>query len=182
MTSDAELTPLSMLKRRRLDAESQGGSCEIDIGEIDALIARLSPEVRDGELLEAVAIAVFDAANTDFREHEGQLGPVPVFEWDKMAEEQREFSRHIARAAIAAWNTRAPSISRDTEVTEALTDAREAIASLDEFALGGVDIPDAHTGESIGQYGIRDELLAKIDKALAMSAEAPRPMMAERDE
>jgi hypothetical protein len=48
---------------------------------------------------------------------------------------------------------------------EALTDARTAIASLDEFALGGVDIPDTHTGDSVGQYGIRDELLAKIDDA-----------------
>jgi hypothetical protein len=30
-----------------------------------------------------------------------------------------------------------------------------------------VDIADTHTGDSVGQYGIRDELLAKIDTALS---------------
>jgi hypothetical protein len=49
----------------------------------------------------------------------------------------------------------------------ALRSARDAIASLDEFALGGADIVDTHTGESIGQYGIRDELLSEIDAAIA---------------
>lgn len=50
-------------------------------------------------------------------------------------------------------------------LTEALSDARNAIASLDEFALGGVDVADTHSGGSVGQYGIRDELLAKLDAA-----------------
>jgi hypothetical protein len=66
--------------------------------------------------------------------------------------------------AIAAWNTREPEAGK---LREALEDARAAIASLDEFALGGVDIADTHTGDSVGQYGIRDELLAKIDTALS---------------
>jgi hypothetical protein len=60
--------------------------------------------------------------------------------------------------------------SREPEagkLREALEDARAAIASLDEFALGGADIADTHTGDSAGQYGIRDELLAKIDTALS---------------
>jgi Lar family restriction alleviation protein len=72
--------------------------------------------------------------------------------WDTMAD------------AITKWNTREPEAGK---LREALEDARAAIASLDEFALGGVDIADTHTGDSVGQYGIRDELLAKIDAALS---------------
>jgi hypothetical protein len=45
--------------------------------------------------------------------------------------------------------------------------AASAISSLDEFALGGVDVPDFHTGEVVGQYGIRDELLSKLNAAIA---------------
>ena len=56
-----------------------------------------------------------------------------------------------------------------TRLKAALTDAREAIASLDEFALGGVDVTDTATGDVRWQYGIRDELLAKIDEALRSS-------------
>lgn len=51
-------------------------------------------------------------------------------------------------------------------LTGALTDARSAIASLPRFALGGVALTDTHTGECTGQYGVRDELLSKIDDAL----------------
>jgi len=55
---------------------------------------------------------------------------------------------------------------------DALTQARAAIASLGEFDLGGVDVPDFYTGEIVGQYGIRDELLGNMDAALASAAGA----------
>jgi hypothetical protein len=57
------------------------------------------------------------------------------------------------------------------DVRVVLQAARDAIASLDEFALGGVDITDFITGDHAGQYGIRDELLARIDAALLNEGE-----------
>lgn len=56
---------------------------------------------------------------------------------------------------------------------EALADSRKAIASLEPYTLGGVDVTDTQTGDVTGQYPIRDELLAKIDAALAALATHP---------
>jgi hypothetical protein len=67
------------------------------------------------------------------------------------------------KSADAALIAAAPTMA------EALGDARRAIASLDEYALGGGEVIDTSTGESIGQYPIRDELLAKIDAALSLA-------------
>ena len=53
------------------------------------------------------------------------------------------------------------------ELYEALIDARAAIESLDEDALGTVPAVDEHTGEAILGYPIKDELLSSIDAALA---------------
>lgn len=50
---------------------------------------------------------------------------------------------------------------------EVLEEARKAIASLDDDALGTVPAADEHTGEAIMGYSIRDELLARIDAALS---------------
>lgn len=53
------------------------------------------------------------------------------------------------------------------ELLAELCRARAAIASLDEFDLGGVDVLDPETGECVDQYGILDELLAGMDAAIA---------------
>ena len=47
-----------------------------------------------------------------------------------------------------------------------LTEAREAIATLPEDAFGEVNLPDGWTGAAM-VYSIRDELLCKLDAALA---------------
>lgn len=75
-----------------------------------------------------------------------------------------------AEHAIAAWNTRAeatrtPEAAQVEMLREALSDARQAIDTLDEDAFGLVI--DRNTGSPL--YPIRDELLAKIDAALAHS-------------
>ncbi|HSW91749.1 MAG TPA: hypothetical protein VLG09_03835 [Candidatus Saccharimonadales bacterium] len=67
----------------------------------------------------------------------------------------------LAEAAIEA-------ITRTDEVVrlrEALTLARDAIASLQEDTLGLADLQDVWTGQP-PRYSIRDELLSQIDAAL----------------
>jgi Lar family restriction alleviation protein len=63
-------------------------------------------------------------------------------------------------------------------VTDALREARDAIASLEPYALGGVSMDDPHTGAHVGQYPIRDELLSKIDAALQLGKEGSEPWQA----
>lgn len=70
-------------------------------------------------------------------------------------------------AANAAFIVHA--VNSHAGLVEALRDARRAVVGLGEFDLGGVDVADTATGESVGQYGVRDELLSKIDAALARS-------------
>jgi Lar family restriction alleviation protein len=66
--------------------------------------------------------------------------------------------------AIRSWNAREPEAGK---LREALEDARTAIASLDEDALGmGSQVVDFHDGRE-EPYPLRDELLARIDTALS---------------
>lgn len=60
-------------------------------------------------------------------------------------------------------------IAAAPELYEALSDVRKAIASLDEYALGGVTYEDGYGGFT--QHGIRDEMLAKIDAALSRASD-----------
>lgn len=69
--------------------------------------------------------------------------------------------------ALAASIVRA--VNAFYPLVDALKDAREAIASLDVYDLGAVDMPNPTTGEADWQYGIRDELLSKIDAALKLT-------------
>lgn len=61
-------------------------------------------------------------------------------------------------------------IASAPELYERLKEARDAIASLPEYALGGESIYSSHTGEIVGDYPIRDELLHHIDAALSKAA------------
>lgn len=61
-------------------------------------------------------------------------------------------------------------IAAAPELYERLNEARDAIASLPEYALGGESIYSSHTGEIVGDYPIRDELLHHIDAALSKAA------------
>jgi len=61
-------------------------------------------------------------------------------------------------------------ISAAPELYERLKEARDAIASLPEYALGGENIVHPHDGEVVGHYPIRDELLSNIDAALSKAA------------
>jgi len=56
------------------------------------------------------------------------------------------------------------------EMFAALQLARDAIDTLPPYALGGVSHDDPHTGEYAGQHPIKDEVLARIDEALASQA------------
>ena len=59
------------------------------------------------------------------------------------------------------------------EMLAALEEARRAIVSLDEGALGYVDgMADANTGEGI-IYPLRDELLAQMDSAIRKATGEP---------
>lgn len=58
-------------------------------------------------------------------------------------------------------------IAAAPELYERLKEARDAIASLPEYALGGEDILHPHDGEVLGHYPIRDELLSNINAALS---------------
>ena len=71
-----------------------------------------------------------------------------------------EKARRFARSGL--------SVGEVEDLRAALTDARAAIASLPEDALGmaGVSTGDFLNPQS-HEWPIRDELLAKIDKALA---------------
>lgn len=53
------------------------------------------------------------------------------------------------------------------ELVGALGETRKAIASLDEWALGGAVVEHTDGGGIADQYPIRDELLSNIDAALA---------------
>jgi hypothetical protein len=66
--------------------------------------------------------------------------------------------------AAEAWNTRPEAADRIEQLSSALTDARDAIASLEPDALGMAQIPFGTTG--VDMYPIRAELLAKIVSAL----------------
>lgn len=69
-----------------------------------------------------------------------------------------------ANVPVSVWNTRTNDQTIST-LTAVLRDAREAIASLDEDALGEcVTSYDRH-GNPEG-WSLRDELLAKIDATL----------------
>lgn len=69
--------------------------------------------------------------------------------------------------AIAAWNTR-PLSARERATRDVLRDARSAIATLEPDALG----MDADVNMRY-EWPIRDELLSKIDAALAAYQEVP---------
>lgn len=58
-------------------------------------------------------------------------------------------------------------------VREALERARDAIASLTPYALGGVEVENTDGSGGAYQYPIRDELLADIDAALSKPEAAP---------
>ena len=61
-------------------------------------------------------------------------------------------------------------IAAAPELYERLKEARDAIASLPEYALGGENIVHPHDGVVVGHYPIRDELLSNIDAALSKAA------------
>jgi hypothetical protein len=69
------------------------------------------------------------------------------------------------RATETAWQFRAAA--QATRMREVLQAARNAIASLDQYALGG-SVVECTDGSGVEyQYPIRDELLSHIDAALA---------------
>lgn len=68
------------------------------------------------------------------------------------------------------YEANARLIASAPELYERLKEARDAIASLPEYALGGESIYSSHTGEIVGDYPIRDKLLHHIDAALSKAA------------
>jgi hypothetical protein len=71
---------------------------------------------------------------------------------------EREFAEATANARL---------IAAAPELFEALSDSRAAIASLAEDTFGEVILEYDDNGYPVCGYPVRDELLAKIDAALA---------------
>lgn len=59
------------------------------------------------------------------------------------------------------------AVNSHSGLVSALRHARAAIATLEEYALGGAVVEHTDGSGPAYQYPIRDELLAKIDAALA---------------
>ena len=183
MTSDAELVAHARSMRETLNNDLPAGVGNTIDALCDIIERRLSPEVRDGELLE--------------RERSLQVIGDVVEHWlDWVARERKDegletaADTHIMLSyenAPPHWPTvgqlkrwieviRAPSISRDTEVTEA--QLRAAYEEGVDDGIGWHCYPESGPQPQWIDSVARLELL----QSLAMSAEAPRPMMAERDE
>ena len=58
-------------------------------------------------------------------------------------------------------------IAAAPDLLERLKEARDAIASLPEYALGGENIVRSQDGDIVGHYPIRDELLHHINAAIS---------------
>ena len=58
-------------------------------------------------------------------------------------------------------------IGIDPVITQRKNEARDAIASLPEYALGDENIVRSQDGDIVGHYPIRDELLHHINAAIS---------------
>ena len=76
--------------------------------------------------------------------------------------------QEYANLIVTAVNTY-PAVA---ELVKALEDSRAAIASLQEYALGGAEVEHTDGSGPAYQYPIRDELLSNINSALTRFREA----------